>query len=115
MTIFLKVELVTVTSGQPPHGDPDSKVVELSGKFKSVLTEIFHQIDLDNSGGLNRQEFNLFNWRTSGEEVQDAEWKVVQDNFDLTKNGELTLSGFLRLHQVCIFTYWGLINKYGSR
>ena len=25
---------------------------------------------LDESGGLSRQEFNLFNWRTSGEEVQ---------------------------------------------
>ena len=47
-----------------------------------------------------RQEFNLFNWRTSGEEVQNEEWKVVQDNFDLTLKGELTLAGFLRLHQM---------------
>ena len=42
----------------------------------------------------------MFNWRTSGEEVQNEEWKVVQDNFDLTLKGELTLAGFLRLHQM---------------
>ena len=28
------------------------------------------QVDLDSNGTLSREEFNLFNWRTSGEEVQ---------------------------------------------
>ena len=49
-----EVELVTVTSPSPTQGDPDAKIVALSGKFKDVLTEIFRQIDLDDSGGLNR-------------------------------------------------------------
>ena len=92
-----EVSLVTMTSSDNANfGD---EKVELSPRFKQVLTEIFYQIDLDESGGLSRQEFNLFNWRTSGEEVQDEEWKVVQDNFELA-NGELTLAGFLRLHQM---------------
>ena len=46
-----------------------------------------------------RTEFNLFNWRTSGEEVSDDEWNVVVENFPL-KDGELTLDGFLTLHQM---------------
>ena len=56
-------------------------------------------MDLDGNGTLSRTEFNLFNWRTSGEEVQDDEWQVVRDNFSM-KNGELTMEGFLQLHQV---------------
>ena len=46
-----------------------------------------------------RAEFNLFNWRTSGEEVADEEWNVVEQNFPL-RNNELTLDGFLTLHQM---------------
>ena len=34
--------------------------------------------DLDNDGLLSREEFNLFNVRTSGEEVADEEWEVVE-------------------------------------
>ena len=49
---------------------------------------------------LYRAEFNLFNWRTSGEEVADEEWNVVEQNFPLTSNNELTLDGFLTLHQM---------------
>ena len=48
----------------------------------------------------SRAEFNLFNWRTSGEEVADEEWNVVEQNFPLTSNNELTLDGFLTLHQM---------------
>ena len=44
--------------------------VELSDKFKECLTNIYDQVDLDMNGSLSRQEFNLFNWRTSDEEVQ---------------------------------------------
>ena len=47
-----------------------TKNVKLSAKFRGILTDIYNQIDLDGSGGLSREEFNLFNWRTSGEEVQ---------------------------------------------
>lgn len=73
--------------------------VQLTPEFRLVLEEVFDQVDLDSNGSLNRQEFNLYNWRTSGEEVQDDEWSVVQSNFDV-ENGELTLNGFLALHQL---------------
>eukprot|EP00095_Tigriopus_kingsejongensis_P005018 maker-scaffold139_size317827-snap-gene-1.26 protein:Tk05018 transcript:maker-scaffold139_size317827-snap-gene-1.26-mRNA-1 annotation:"ef-hand calcium-binding domain-containing protein 7-like isoform x1" len=73
--------------------------LKLTQEFREVLSEIYHQVDLDSNGTLSRVEFNLFNWRTSGEEVQDEEWKVVSDNFDM-KDGELTLDGFLQLHQM---------------
>ena len=34
--------------------------------------------DLDGNGMMSRSEFNFFNLRTSGEEVQDTEWDVVE-------------------------------------
>ncbi|CAL4084002.1 unnamed protein product [Meganyctiphanes norvegica] len=73
--------------------------VKLTKEFRKVLEEIFQQVDLDGNGRLNRQEFNLYNWRTSGEEVQDDEWEVVHHNFDV-EDDELTLAGFLALHQL---------------
>uniref|UniRef100_A0A2P2HX68 EF-hand calcium-binding domain-containing protein 7-like n=1 Tax=Hirondellea gigas TaxID=1518452 RepID=A0A2P2HX68_9CRUS len=73
--------------------------VLLTRQFRALLIQIFDQLDLDNSGGLSRQEFNLYNWRTSGEEVQDDEWAVVQSNFTV-HNNELTPEGFLDLHQL---------------
>lgn len=73
--------------------------VQLTPEFRLVLEEVFDQVDLDSNGRLNRQEFNLYNWKTSGEEVQDDEWTVVQSNFDVEED-ELTLNGFLALHQL---------------
>lgn len=73
--------------------------VRLTREFREVLEDIYTRVDLDASGTLSRAEFNLFNWRTSGEEVADEEWRVVEDNFPL-KDGELTLDGFLTLHQM---------------
>lgn len=91
--------------------------MELGPEFRKVLQKIFDQVDLDGNGTLSRTEFNLFNWRTSGEEVQvselesisslatltfafqDDEWDVVKENFALS-HGELTLEGFLQLHQM---------------
>ena len=73
--------------------------VRLTREFREVLEDIYTRVDLDTSGTLSRAEFNLFNWRTSGEEVADEEWRVVEDNFPL-KDGELTLDGFLTLHQM---------------
>lgn len=87
-------ENVTLVSRDTPSGQ-----VKLTRQFRALLLRIFDQLDLDSSGGLSRQEFNLYNWRTSGEEVQDDEWSVVQSNFSVHKN-ELTPDGFLDLHQL---------------
>ena len=35
-------------------------------------------MDLDGNGLLSREEFSWFNMRTSGEEVADEEWEVVE-------------------------------------
>ena len=46
---------------------------------RDVLGEIFWLCDLDGDGLLNREEFSLFNLRTSGEAVVlDDEWEVVE-------------------------------------
>ena len=58
------------------------KKVNLSAKFRGILTDIYNQIDLDESGGLSRQEFNLFNWRTSGEEVQVNYISLAESSVD---------------------------------
>ena len=48
--------------------------------YRKVLEEIFDYSDLDGNGFMSRNEFNLFNIRTSGEEVADEEWQVVEGN-----------------------------------
>ncbi|XP_066973095.1 EF-hand calcium-binding domain-containing protein 7-like [Macrobrachium rosenbergii] len=73
--------------------------IQLTQELRLILEEVFQQVDLDGNGRLNRQEFNLYNWRTSGEEVQDDEWDVLQNNFDVD-DGELTFNGFMALHQL---------------
>lgn len=83
---------------EPPLVERNPKI-RLSKQFREVLQDIYDRVDLDNSGSLSRAEFNLFNWRTSGEEVADEEWNVVEQNFPL-RNNELTLDGFLTLHQM---------------
>ncbi len=78
-----------------------------------MLHSIYSQVDLDCNGTLSRTEFNLFNWRTSGEEVQDEEWQVVRENFAMSAardkekekgkeegKEELSLEGFMQLHQM---------------
>lgn len=45
---------------------------------RNVLSDIFDLFDLNGDGLLSREEFNLFNLRTSGQEVADAEWEAVE-------------------------------------
>ena len=65
---------------EPALVERDPKI-RLSKQFREVLQDIYDRVDLDNSGSLSRAEFNLFNWRTSGEEVADEEWQVGDQNF----------------------------------
>ena len=77
----------------------NSGKIFMTQQFEGLLMKIFGQLDLDKSGGLNQQEFNLYNLRTSGEEVQHSEWEVVLTNFSCL-NEELTPEGFLELHRL---------------
>ncbi|XP_067678821.1 EF-hand calcium-binding domain-containing protein 7-like isoform X9 [Haliotis asinina] len=78
--------------------DKDEKIV-LSKQFKKALEDIFDMADLDGNGLLSREDFNWYNIRTSGEEVADDEWDVVEGNIEL-ENGEITKTGFLHLNQM---------------
>lgn len=79
-----------------PTGDEEC---ELTKEFKNTLNDIYEMVDLDGNGTLSRNEFNLFQLRTSGETVDDDAWEVVEENFEL-KNGELTRKGFMDLNQM---------------
>lgn len=78
--------------------DKSGKYV-ITKAFRKVLEEIFDYSDLDGNGFMSRNEFNLFNIRTSGEEVADEEWQVVEDRIDL-EDGEITKAGFLQLNEL---------------
>ncbi|CAG5122057.1 unnamed protein product, partial [Candidula unifasciata] len=78
--------------------DTDGRV-NLTRAFRKGLEEIFTMVDLDGNGLLSRSEFNWYNLRTSGEEVGDDEWQVVEDNIEL-ENGEITLNGFIKLNEM---------------
>ncbi|XP_038048432.1 EF-hand calcium-binding domain-containing protein 7-like [Patiria miniata] len=67
--------------------------------FRNALADIFELVDLDGNGTLSREEFNIFQLRTSGESVDDDAWEVVEENFEL-KKGELTRKGFMDLNQM---------------
>lgn len=67
--------------------------------FRMALMNIFDMFDLDDNGLLSREEFNLYNVRTGDETVTDDEWRVVSENFSMN-HGELTIKGFVELHQL---------------
>lgn len=45
---------------------------------RNVLTDIFEMFDLNGDDLLSRDEFSLYNLRTSGQEVADPEWEAVE-------------------------------------
>ena len=46
--------------------------------LRNALVDIFELVDLDGNGTLSREEFNIFQLRTSGEAVDDDAWEVVE-------------------------------------
>ena len=46
--------------------------------FRQALEDIFDLCDLDDNGTMSKDEFNWFNLRTSGEELGEDEWEVVE-------------------------------------
>lgn len=46
--------------------------------YRQALEDIFDLCDLDNNGTMSKDEFNWFNLRTSGEELGEDEWEVVE-------------------------------------
>lgn len=46
--------------------------------YRQALEDIFDLCDLDDNGTMSKDEFNWFNLRTSGEELGEDEWEVVE-------------------------------------
>ncbi|XP_046844495.1 EF-hand calcium-binding domain-containing protein 7-like [Xenia sp. Carnegie-2017] len=72
--------------------------IQLTKRCRDSLAEIFHTCDLDGNGYLNRQEFDIFQMRTSGESCDDDAWQVMIDNFHTKNDRDITLKGFLDLN-----------------
>ncbi|KAJ8040221.1 EF-hand calcium-binding domain-containing protein 7 [Holothuria leucospilota] len=72
---------------------------KVTKEFRNALIDIFDMVDLDSNGTLSRDEFNMFQLRTSGEVIDDDAWEVVEENFEL-KKGELTRKGFMDLNEM---------------
>ena len=73
--------------------------IQLSSPYQKAITEIFHQLDLDDSQSLSRAEFNLYNWRTSGMELKDEDWENLCRKLQI-KDDEMSLDQFLELHKL---------------
>lgn len=82
------VELMKTVNGE----------IELTKRCRDALTEIFHHCDLDGNGHLSRNEFDIFQMRTSGESCDDDAWDVMIGNFETKNKREITLKGFLDLN-----------------
>ncbi|VDK18285.1 unnamed protein product [Anisakis simplex] len=100
---FHSCRSVTVSADQLDKSSRVPLVDEETGKltksFRMTLMNIFDLFDFDENGTLSRSEFDAFNVVASDEHVSDQEWDVLLDNFE-TRNGELTMSSLIALHQV---------------
>lgn len=75
--------------------------IQLSAEYSRVIEEIFHQLDLDESGTLSREEFNLYNWRTSNLELTDDDWNNLVKKLRINQDSEqMSLDQFLNLHKL---------------
>ncbi|RNA11121.1 EF-hand calcium-binding domain-containing 7-like isoform X5 [Brachionus plicatilis] len=73
--------------------------MSLSKKFRDALDVVFDLVDLDSNGKLSQDEFNLYSFITSNEDIPDNEWKFLGELVGLKKN-ELTKESFIELHVI---------------
>uniref|UniRef100_A0A914CZC5 EF-hand domain-containing protein n=1 Tax=Acrobeloides nanus TaxID=290746 RepID=A0A914CZC5_9BILA len=71
---------------------------KLSKKFRMLLMNTFDAFDLDDSGVINREKFQLFNMLSGGGEVEDSEWNMLMTKFETRENG-IPLKSFIEMHQ----------------
>lgn len=80
--------------------EPDSRRVQLTATYKRALRRVHGALDWQCRGSLSRRQFSVLNEMTSGEQVRDAEWSIVLEQFDTTEDGRLTLEGLEQLHRL---------------
>lgn len=71
----------------------------LTKSFREALANIFQHCDLDSNGSLSREEFDLFQMKSGGEQCDDDAWEIMKENFEM-KDDEITLKGFLDLNMM---------------
>ena len=47
---------------------------------REALTDMFEHCDLDNNGYLSREEFDLFQMKSGGDQCDDDAWEVMKGN-----------------------------------
>lgn len=52
--------------------------------FREALADIFERCDLDGNGFLSREEFDLFQMKSGGEQCDDDAWEIMKGNIILT-------------------------------
>ncbi len=85
---------------RPRQPSSDLFLVEenhLSKNYEDALSQIFREMDLDGNGSLSFHEFNLYNWRTSGQQIKESDWKLMEKSVPFVKN-EMTREAFLQIH-----------------
>ncbi|XP_066920959.1 EF-hand calcium-binding domain-containing protein 7-like [Clytia hemisphaerica] len=85
-------------SGQVNIVKGSGEDARLTKACKDTFLEIFYRCDMDGNGYLNRDEFNEFQLRSSGEGCDNEAWEVVKENFEVTPTRELTPNGFIDLN-----------------
>ncbi|KAI9199531.1 uncharacterized protein BJ171DRAFT_517844 [Polychytrium aggregatum] len=65
-----------------------------------ALTEIFARFDVDQDGALNLQELNAFATATNGKPFDQESIDEIQEYFNCTDDGALTLIGFFEMYQM---------------
>ena len=51
--------------------------------YREALTDMFEHCDLDDNGYLSREEFDLFQMKSGGDQCDDDAWEVMKGNLNL--------------------------------
>lgn len=66
--------------------------------YRAVLEYIFDVFDFDENKQLDRQEYNLWTVRTTGEEITDDDWTSIQQNVHLDVDENISREKFIQLN-----------------
>jgi len=78
-----------------------SKIVEngeVQPKFVAALNEIFKRFDKNNDGALDETELNALHLVTNLTPISPSEWKFFRQHFEVDRNRNLTLNGFVNFY-----------------
>ncbi|KAI9096156.1 hypothetical protein DFS34DRAFT_624178 [Phlyctochytrium arcticum] len=84
---------------------------------EEALKEIFARFDVDKDNSLSREELDNFAIAANGEKFDDATLEELKESFDVTKEGNLTLDGFIDMYHLQTLSdedeTWKDLKKFG--